>query len=31
VLARTPRGTGEMNLKALDRGFAKAEAFKRGE
>ena len=31
VLARTPPGTGEMNLKALERGFAEAEAFKRGQ
>jgi 2-oxoglutarate ferredoxin oxidoreductase subunit gamma len=30
VLARTPRGTGELNLKALARGFQEAEAFKRG-
>jgi 2-oxoglutarate ferredoxin oxidoreductase subunit gamma len=28
VLARTPRGTGEMNLKALARGFEEAEALK---
>ena len=28
VLARTPQGTGEMNLKAIARGFAEAEAFK---
>ena len=28
VLARTPKGTGEMNLKAAARGFAEAEAFK---
>ena len=28
VLARTPKGTGEMNLKAVGRGFAEANAFK---
>jgi len=28
VLARTPKGTGETNLKAVARGFAEAEAFK---
>ena len=28
VLARAPQGTGEMNLRALARGFAEAEAFK---
>ena len=27
VLARAPSGTGEMNLRALARGFAEAEAF----
>jgi 2-oxoglutarate ferredoxin oxidoreductase subunit gamma len=30
VLARTPPGTGELNLKALARGFEEAEAFRRG-
>jgi 2-oxoglutarate ferredoxin oxidoreductase subunit gamma len=30
VLDRTPSGTGEINLKALARGFAEAEALKRG-
>jgi 2-oxoglutarate ferredoxin oxidoreductase subunit gamma len=29
VLARTPPGTGELNLKALARGFEEAEALKR--
>ena len=30
VLARTPRGTGELNLKALARGFEEAEIFRQG-
>ena len=30
VLARTPTGTGEVNLKALARGFEQAEALKQG-
>ena len=30
VLARTPQGTGQINLKALTRGFAEAEALRRG-
>jgi 2-oxoglutarate ferredoxin oxidoreductase subunit gamma len=30
VRARTPPGTEELNLKALARGFAEAEAYKRG-
>jgi 2-oxoglutarate ferredoxin oxidoreductase subunit gamma len=29
VLERTPPGTGEMNLKAVARGYAEAEAFRR--
>jgi 2-oxoglutarate ferredoxin oxidoreductase subunit gamma len=29
VLARTPRGTGELNLRALARGFDEAEALRR--
>jgi 2-oxoglutarate ferredoxin oxidoreductase subunit gamma len=29
VLARTPKGTEEMNLKAVARGFVEAETFKR--
>jgi len=28
VLARAPRGTGEINLQALDRGLAEAERFR---
>jgi 2-oxoglutarate ferredoxin oxidoreductase subunit gamma len=28
VLARAPRGTGEPNMRALDRGFAEAERFR---
>jgi 2-oxoglutarate ferredoxin oxidoreductase subunit gamma len=30
VLDRAPRGTGEMNLKVLARGFAEADAFRQG-
>jgi 2-oxoglutarate ferredoxin oxidoreductase subunit beta len=30
VLARAPAGTGELNLQALGRGFAEADAFRRG-
>jgi 2-oxoglutarate ferredoxin oxidoreductase subunit gamma len=29
VLARTPEGTGEINLKAVARGFAEAEGYKK--
>ncbi len=27
ILARAPKGTEEMNYKALERGFAEAEAL----
>jgi 2-oxoglutarate ferredoxin oxidoreductase subunit gamma len=30
VLARTPRGTGDMNLKAVARGYAEAESLRGG-
>ncbi len=30
VRARVPRGTVEMNLRALERGFAEADAFRQG-
>jgi 2-oxoglutarate ferredoxin oxidoreductase subunit gamma len=31
VLARAPAGTQELNLKALERGFAEAEALREGD